>query len=219
MVPAAFVTTQVKMDFRSSKVTVFNSKLLCRIAPFSKVDLKQTFSSAAGFFSISPPIHPRAAFRTAFKEIPLLSLTLRLSSAYLCWYSLLCLHYSVPAGSVFRELVIDQPVDECLVRFKICNCSTLKRQLLSCKAQSPRPIIHKYSTPLISSCKLETSGSCVVQALPRWASISTCSGPMIQGNPISATVAQKNVSKRKNKWFILSLKHHCQQILHLVIHL
>lgn len=150
MVPAAFVTTQVKMDFRSSKVTVLNSKLLCRIAPFCKVDLKQTFSSAAGcFFSISPPIHPRAVFRTAFKEIPLHSLTLRLSSAYLCWYSLLCLHYSVPAGRVFRELVIDQPVDECLVRFKICKCSTSKRQVLSCKAQSPRPIIHKYSTATI----------------------------------------------------------------------
>ncbi|KAA8587092.1 hypothetical protein FQN60_000928, partial [Etheostoma spectabile] len=42
VIPAAFVTTQVKDDFRSSDVTLFNSKLLCRIAPSSKVDLKQT---------------------------------------------------------------------------------------------------------------------------------------------------------------------------------
>lgn len=40
-VPTAFVTTQVKVDLRSSDVTFFNSKLLCRIAPSSKDDLKQ----------------------------------------------------------------------------------------------------------------------------------------------------------------------------------
>lgn len=39
-IPEALATTQVKVDLKSSDVTFFNSKLLCRIAPSSKVDLK-----------------------------------------------------------------------------------------------------------------------------------------------------------------------------------
>lgn len=40
-------------------------------------------------------------------------------------------------------------------------------------------------------CQLETSGNCVVPALP-W-----CASILIRGNPTSATMAQKKVSKRK----------------------
>lgn len=50
-VPAGFVTTQVKVDLKSSDVTVFNSKLLCRIAPSSKVDLKQSLQLSCGLLS------------------------------------------------------------------------------------------------------------------------------------------------------------------------
>lgn len=40
--PTAFVTTHVKVDLRSSDVMFFNSKLLWRIAPSSRVDLMKT---------------------------------------------------------------------------------------------------------------------------------------------------------------------------------
>ena len=54
-VPAAFVTTQVKVDLRSSDMTFFNSRLLWRIAPSANVDLKQTdkhYRSAAGCYFV-----------------------------------------------------------------------------------------------------------------------------------------------------------------------
>lgn len=47
VVPAAFVTIQVKVDLRSSILTGFNSNLLRRTVPFFRVLLKQSSSSAA----------------------------------------------------------------------------------------------------------------------------------------------------------------------------
>lgn len=64
VIPAAFVTTQVKEDLKSSDVTFFNSKLLCRIAPSSKVDLKQHNSSVIGWFQDDTSIITLSCFLT-----------------------------------------------------------------------------------------------------------------------------------------------------------
>lgn len=75
---------------------------------------------------------------------PAQTLLLRLHSAIIkswrpaarqCRYSLLLLLDSVSAGSVFRELVVHQPVDERLVHLAIRVHFAVEIQLLTCRVQ------------------------------------------------------------------------------------
>lgn len=64
VLPAAFVTTQVKFKLKSSGWTFLTSKSLCRMVPFSRVVLKQRSSSAAAPFL-------RFSLNYIFKEMAL----------------------------------------------------------------------------------------------------------------------------------------------------
>lgn len=69
--PTAFFTTQVKVDVRSSEVMFFNHKLLWRMAPSSKPDLKTnirlSFVPSSDFSSVAPP--PSADLNSGIVEL------------------------------------------------------------------------------------------------------------------------------------------------------
>lgn len=118
-IPTVFVTTQLKVESKSSSVTFFKSKLFTRIDPSIKDDLKQERIS-------------KCRCRTKNGE----SICLYAVFSSFLWlqkYLLVRFYYSVTAERVFGERAVDEPIDEGFIVVTVWKSAAVKQQLLTCR--------------------------------------------------------------------------------------